>query len=144
MWGGEGSARGERALRALARAARLCTNAHSVVLLAWLASVGAAHVGERIARRDEGPVERDRFAAHREPVPSPGGVPSFVPADGAIARSGARMGKLAGALDRLTRAVGGPLGWIVRLAVPGTTRAWGWRIPSRRPSRSSRGTRSTG
>ena len=52
-----------------------------------------------------------------------GGGPSFVPADGAIARSGARMGKLAGALDRLRRAVGGPLGWIVRLAVPGTTRA---------------------
>ena len=37
--------------------------------------------------------------------------------------SGARVGKLAGVLDRLRRAVGGPLGWIVRLAVPGTTRA---------------------
>ena len=54
VWGGREVRGGNGALRALARAARLCTNAHSVVLLAWLASVGAAHVGERIARRDEG------------------------------------------------------------------------------------------
>ena len=47
------------------------------------------------------------------------GGPSPVLADG----GGARVGKLAGVLDRLRRAVGGPLGWIVRLAVPGTTRA---------------------
>ena len=46
------------------------------------------------------------------------GGASPVPAD-----AGARVGKLAGVLDRLRRAVGGPLGWIVRLAVPGTTRA---------------------
>jgi hypothetical protein len=43
---------------------------------------------------------------------------------GAIgAGPGANAGKLAGAIDRLRRVVGGPLGWIVRLAVPGTTRA---------------------
>ena len=108
------------ALRALARAARLCTNAHSVVLLTWLASIGAAHVGERIARRDERRMNNltvvTRLATNG--VVTDGG-PSPVLADG----GGARVGKLAGVLDRLRRAVGGPLGWIVRLAVPGTTRA---------------------
>ena len=123
VWGGREVRGGNGALRALARAARLCTNAHSVVLLAWLASVGAAHVGERIARRDEGRSSAIGSRRIANGSVADGGGPSFVPADGAIARSGARMGKLAGALDRLRRAVGGPLGWIVRLAVPGTTRA---------------------
>lgn len=120
VWGGREVRGGNGALRALARAARLCTNAHSVVLLTWLASIGAAHVGERIARRDERRMNNltvvTRLATNG--VVTDGG-PSPVLADG----GGARVGKLAGVLDRLRRAVGGPLGWIVRLAVPGTTRA---------------------
>ena len=121
VWGGREVRGGNGALRALARAARLCTNAHSVVLLTWLASIGAAHVGERIARRDERRMNNLTVVtrlANTNGVVTDGG-PSPVPADA----GGARVGKLAGVLDRLRRAVGGPLGWIVRLAVPGTTRA---------------------
>ena len=108
VWGGREVRGGNGALRALARAARLCTNAHSVVLLAWLASIGAAHVGERIERRMN-------FPSHSLHTRL---------GDGGPVAGGANAGKrLAGAICRLRRAVGGPLGWIVRLAVPGTTRA---------------------
>jgi hypothetical protein len=60
VWGGREVRGGNGTLRAVANAARLATNAHSVVLLTWLASIGAAHVGDRIARHDE---ETDADAA---------------------------------------------------------------------------------
>ena len=122
VWGGREVRGGNGTLRAVANAARLATNAHSVVLLTWLASIGAAHVGDRIARHDE---ETDAAAARaldeiRPRNPARGGG---VGVDGGGRRWNGKMEKVVKALDAARRAVGGPLGWLVRFAVPSTTTA---------------------
>ena len=125
VWGGREVRGGNGTLRAVANAARLATNAHSVVLLTWLASIGAAHVGDRIARHDE---ETDADAAAARALddmimprnPARGGG---VGVDGGSRGWNGKMEKVVKALDAARRAVGGPLGWLVRFAVPSTTTA---------------------
>jgi hypothetical protein len=125
VWGGREVRGGNGTLRAVANAARLATNAHSVVLLTWLASIGAAHVGDRIARHDE-ETDADAAAARalddmiRPRNPARGGG---VGVDGGGRRWNGKMEKVVRALDAARRAVGGPLGWLVRFAVPSTTTA---------------------
>ena len=125
VWGGREVRGGNGTLRAVANAARLATNAHSVVLLTWLASIGAAHVGDRIARHDE-ETDADAAAARaldemiRPRNPARGGG---VGVDGGSRGWNGKMEKIVRALDAARRAVGGPLGWLVRFAVPSTTTA---------------------
>jgi hypothetical protein len=98
IWGGREIRGGNGLLRGFQRLARWCTNAHSVVVITWLASLGAVSVGDALAHR--------------------GG-----PLDQIIRGGNGRPGWHSVAAKFVKDVVGRPLGWALRLVVPGATAA---------------------
>ena len=117
IWGSREVRGGNAFLRKVQRGARWCTNVHSVILLLWLVSVGAANVGDSLAH--------------------PGGaLDQYLRGNGAGAGAGAGRGMFG---NRGGGGGGGrrawhqtkaakwakvfvvrPLGWLLRVAVPST------------------------
>ena len=108
IWGGREVRGGNRALRTLRRVARDCTNFHSIVLVAWLLSLGALSAGGR-AEPPGRAAGRDRPGAARA---TRGGEPGR---GGRGERGFGWRGKLFGAAKLV---VGKPLGFALRLVVP--------------------------
>lgn len=98
IWGGREIRGGNGLLRGIQRLARWCTNAHSVVLITWLASLGAVSVGDALAHR--------------------GG-----PMDQIIRGRNGRPGLHSVAAKFVKDVVGRPLGWALRVVVPGASAA---------------------
>ena len=113
IWGGREARGGNVVLRFLRDAARRCTNAHSVVLLAWLACVGAVSVGDALGRTD-GPLDQIIHSGRRSR--------SEARAEGG-ARGGGGGGGRPGwhaAAAKAAKALGAPLGFALRrFAAPG-------------------------
>jgi hypothetical protein len=121
IWGGREARGGNVVLRFLRDAARRCTNAHSVVLLAWLACVGAVSVGDALGRTD-GPLDQIIHSGRRSS--SAGQEAAAGRAEGG-ARGGGGGGRpgwhaAAAAAAKAAKALGAPLGFALRrFAAPG-------------------------
>mmetsp|Transcript_3719 Transcript_3719/g.12774 ORF Transcript_3719/g.12774 Transcript_3719/m.12774 type:complete len:401 (-) Transcript_3719:106-1308(-) len=107
IWGGREVRGGNRALRTLRRVARDCTNFHSIVLVAWLLSLGALSAGDAL-NHPGGPLDViDQELRARQGAGAGRG--------GRGERGFGWRGKLFGAAKLV---VGKPLGFALRLVVP--------------------------